>query len=134
MSRFHLLKLLFLCGLCLNELRAEDPQIDPDTPEVQSQFHALFLEVRTACAEEFLLPYGKLKRSTHMGTHIFIQYSVTAQQNMIFLLIIVYLRREAEVTYINVHIFSALKVYNRLFFFFLSFITDYSRSKQCIVI
>ncbi|XP_017967879.1 general odorant-binding protein 84a isoform X2 [Drosophila navojoa] len=59
MSRFHLLKLLFLCGLCLTELRADDLDIDPDTPEVQSQFHARFLEVRTACAEEFLLPYGK---------------------------------------------------------------------------
>ncbi|XP_017967878.1 general odorant-binding protein 84a isoform X1 [Drosophila navojoa] len=67
MSRFHLLKLLFLCGLCLTELRADDLDIDPDTPEVQSQFHARFLEVRTACAEEFLLPYAYVLQFNNTG-------------------------------------------------------------------
>ncbi|XP_023176726.1 general odorant-binding protein 84a isoform X2 [Drosophila hydei] len=67
MCRLQLLKVIFLCGLFLNGLRADDLQVESDTPEMQSEFHAHFLEARTACAEEFLLPYAHVLQFNNTG-------------------------------------------------------------------
>ncbi|KRF78912.1 general odorant-binding protein 84a isoform X2 [Drosophila virilis] len=67
MSRLHLLRILLIYGLYLIEARAQDLQPEPDSPEVQRAFHAHFLEVRTACAEEFLLPYANVLQFNTTG-------------------------------------------------------------------
>lgn len=35
--------------------------IVPDDPEVQKEMHKMFYKARAACADEHLVPYGKLK-------------------------------------------------------------------------
>lgn len=65
MTRFDsklILLSLCVCALWLSiVVSAQDEQPEPDDPEVQREKHELFRTARTACAMEFLIPYGEQK-------------------------------------------------------------------------
>lgn len=69
MTRFNR-KLSFLwlcvCALWLIAVCAQDEQPEPDDPDVQREKHEFFRTARTACAMEFLVPYGKQRESGFM--------------------------------------------------------------------
>lgn len=63
MTRFDRFSWLCVCALWfLIVVCAQDEQPEPDDPDVQREKHEFFRTARTACAMEFLVPYGKQRK------------------------------------------------------------------------
>lgn len=61
-SFYRNLSLILLCVcalLCFGVVSAQDEQPEPDDIAIQREKHEFFATARTACAMEFLVPYGK---------------------------------------------------------------------------